>query len=126
MSDANDILSNGYVQILWGTGLTAWIAWMGRASKKRDDAIDATAKAVSTLELKVAENYATKTTVNQLFNEAVQQTKDAVGRVEKSIDATNAAVTNMSNKMDSKMDNLNSSLSALSTGLLQKVMDKIA
>lgn len=126
MSDGTDLLSNNYVQILWGTGLTAWIAWMGRASKKRDDDIAANAKALSVLELKAAETYATKTTVNQLFNEAVQQTKEAVGRVEKSIDSTNAAVTNMSNKMDTKMDNLGTSLNALSSGLLQKVMDKIA
>lgn len=124
MSDANDLLQNGYVQALWATGLTGWMGWMGRASKKRDDDIAANAKAVSALELKAAETYATKTTVNQLFNEATQQTKEAVGRVEKSIDATNTSVSKLDTKIDTKMDNLSNSLNALSTGLLQKVMDK--
>lgn len=120
MSDETNLLSNGYVQALWATGLTAWIGWMNRASKKRDDAIEANEKAISTLELKVAENYATKQTVLALFQDATQQTKEAVARVEKSIDATNASVT----RLDTKIDHINNSVNAAATSILAKLGDK--
>lgn len=120
MSDGTELLSNGYLQAIWVTGLTAWMGYMGRMSKKRDDAIEANAKAVSTLELKVAENYATKQTVLALFQDATQQTKDAVARVEKSIDATNASV----GKLDSKIDNMNTTINAAATSILTKLESK--
>ena len=85
---------------IWNGILTIMVTVMGYFLKKRDEDVDANAKAIGALELKVAENYATKPTVMALFQEAARTTEAAVARVEKSIDATNLSVSKQGEKID--------------------------
>lgn len=119
MSDEASFLSTGMVGV-WSSILTAGLGYMGYYSRKRDDAIDAARTAITQLELKVAENYATKPTVMALFQEATTQTKDAVARVEKSIDATNISVA----KLDTKIDRGIELLGTLQTNVMRELSKK--
>lgn len=93
---------------------------MGFISKKRDDKIDVNANAITNLELKVAENYATKPTVMALFQEATTQTKEAVARVEKSIDSTNTSVA----KLDLKIDKVSDAINSMQTNVMKELGKK--
>ncbi len=88
--------------------------------KKRDDKVDENERAIAALELKIAENYATKPTVMALFQEATNQTKDAVARVEKSIDITNSSV----GKLDTKIDKVFESISSMQATVLKELSKK--
>jgi hypothetical protein len=123
--ETNDIASSA--GIIWSTLLTIVVSVMGYFAKKRDDkldshdvAIDAQEKARSALELKIAENYATKPTVMALFQEATTQTKEAVARVEKSIDTTNITVS----KVDTKIDGVTKSISDFQTVVMTELSKK--
>lgn len=116
MADEVGFISGGAA--LWSSVLTAGLAYMGYFAKKRDDKIDANQEAIVALELKVAENYATKPTMLALFDSATTQTKEAVARVEKSIDSTNASV----GKLDLKIDKVSDSINVMQ----QTVMNAIA
>jgi septal ring factor EnvC (AmiA/AmiB activator) len=119
MADESTFLSSGVIGA-WSAILTAAIAYIGYFAKKRDDAIDDNAKAITSLRLNVAENYATKPTMLALFQEATQQTKDAVARVEKSIDSTNASVT----RLDGKIDNVNTSINTAVSNIMHELAKK--
>jgi ferritin-like metal-binding protein YciE len=93
---------------------------MSYFAKKRDDAITANEKAVTALELEVAKNYATKPTVMALFQEATQQTKDAVARVEKSIDSTNVSVR----KVEDKIDGVFKSIGEMQSNVMSELSKK--
>jgi len=120
MAEEVSTISNGMLGAAWASILTIWLGVMGYFAKKRDQSIDDNGKAVTALELKVAENYATKPTVLALFQEATMQTKDAVARVEKSIDATNTSVGKLDSKMDKVFDAINAAQSRVMTELVKK------
>lgn len=100
---------------IWGILLTAGLAIMAYFIKKRDDAIDDNRKGIkerldchTSLELKLAENYATKSTVMALFSETARNHEAAIARVEKRIDETNSAIIKQGDKIDKVADNINS------------------
>ena len=111
--DDGVIISSG-ASSLWSSVLTIGIGVMAYLVRKRDDkiashdtAIDAQQKAHSALELKIAENYATKTTVATLFNEVTTQNKEAIARVEKRVDETNGSIVKAADKMDKILETVN-------------------
>jgi hypothetical protein len=111
--DDNAVISSG-ASALWSSVLTIGIGVMAYLVRKRDDkisshdnAIDAQQRAHSALELKVAENYATKTTVATLFNEVTTQNKEAIARVDKRLDETNNSIIKASDKMDKILETVN-------------------
>jgi hypothetical protein len=114
------IISNGVLTAVGGAILTGWLSFMAYFARKRDATLDDTGKAITALELKIAENYATKPTVLALFQEATQQTKDAVARVEKSIDCTNLSVC----KLDTKIDKVVESIGSMQTNVLHELSKK--
>ena len=130
MAEDTTYISSGVLSALgavWGIVITAVLGFMSYFAKKRDNAIDDNAKAASdnvralaALELKIAENYATKPTVLALFQEATTQTKEAVARVEKSIDSTNDSV----GKLDLKIDKVVDSISAAKDILMKELSKK--
>lgn len=111
----------------WGTFLTIGLGLMAYLVRKRDDKIDEHDSAIenqnkahSALELKVAENYATKTTMMSLFQEATNQNKDAYARVEKRIDETNTAI----GKQGEKIDKVNDKVTDLGAEILRELSKK--
>lgn len=119
MTDEVPIISN-MMAVAWSALLTTGLGFVGYISKKRDGDIDYNAKAITALELEVAKNYATKPTVLALFQEATTQTKEAVARVEKSIDATNSSVS----KLDGKMDKVSDSINAMQATVMKELGKK--
>lgn len=92
---------------VWSAVLTIGLGIMGYLVRKRDDKIDCNTAAIqeavkahNVLELKIAENYATKVTMLALFDKASQDTKEAVGRAEKRIDETNVLLSKQGDKLD--------------------------
>lgn len=108
MAEDAGLISSGVLGGVCTALLSIWVGSMAYFAKKRDAAIDSNQKATAALELKMAENYATKTTVLALFQEATIQTKEAVARVEKSIDSTNLSVKDLNLKIDKVGDSINS------------------
>lgn len=107
MADDGGLISGVAGSNIWSTILTAGLGVMAYLAKKFNDGITSNAKAIASLELKIAENYSTKQTVLALFQEATTQTKESVARVEKSIDATNGSVRNLDLKIDKVADSIN-------------------
>ena len=93
-----EYIFKGGVTLLFAAG--AYV-WRNLVADVKDNA-----KALSAHELKVAENYATKSTVISLFQEATTQTKDAVARVEKSVDSTNSSVKDVNLKIDKVVESI--------------------
>lgn len=116
--ETNDITSS--IGVVWTTLLTIVVSVMGYFVKKRDDKIDSQERAHNALELKIAENYMTKSTGMTLFQEATTQTKEAVARVEKSIDLTNATV----GKLDTKIDGITNSITDMKLSVMQELSKK--
>lgn len=113
--------------ILWCAILTAGLGLMAYFLRKRDDkidqhdlAIDLQVKAHAALELKIAENYVTKSTMTVLFNEVTSQNKEAIARVEKRIDETNSAIIKQGDKTDKVLE----SLGAFQTNVMQELSKK--
>ena len=115
--DSSDVSNAG---IVWSGLLTAVLAYMGYNAKRRDDAIDANAKAVSDLALKTAETYATNSNVNLLFTATNQTNKDAIARVEKRIDETNATIV----KQSDKIDKVGESITQFQTSVMHELAKK--
>ena len=123
MAEETTYISSGVIAAalaVWGAAVSAVLGFMSYFTRKRDNAIDNNGKAITALELKIAENYATKPTVMKLFEEATLQTKDAVARVEKSIDATNTTVVKLGDKMDKIVESIGSAKDALMKELSKK------
>lgn len=85
-----------------------------------DALIAACGKNHSALELKMAENYATKTTVLALFEETNRNNKEAIARVEKNIETANVSVVNLTQKVDGIKDSINSFQIAVMNELSKK------
>lgn len=97
------------IQVTWLGGLTFAGAVMGYFIKKFDrkmdaheDKIDHREKEHARLELKLAENYATKDSLRVMFEETQNTNRETAARLEKSIDETKTGV----NQLNSKMDNI--------------------
>lgn len=123
MTEDTTYISNGTITAfgaVWSVIVTAVLGFMSYFAKKRDGAIDANDKAITALELKVAENYATKPTVMALFQEATTQTKEAVARVEKSIDTTNLSVGKLAEKIDKVVE----SIGSMQTNVMKELSKK--
>lgn len=109
---ANDTLPTS--GIIWSGILSVGGLILGVLAKKRDDKLDehdialaANLEAVRALELKVAEQYATKVTMLALFDKATQDTKEAVGRVESRLTETNVAVGKQSDNIQNLTQSIN-------------------
>lgn len=114
------------LQTLWNAALTAGGLLMVHFFRKRDSEIDSQAEAITAqkaatsaleiasrsalaaLELKVAENYSPKTTVLALFESATKAHDQAIARVEKRIDETNATIGKAADKIDKVSDSITS------------------
>lgn len=107
---------------------------MGYFAKKRDDRIDANEDAIeaqgklhAALELKMAENYATKPTMIALFEATTAANEKAVARVEKRIDETNGSITKQGDKIDKqgeKIDKVIESIGNFQTNVMQELAKK--
>lgn len=98
---------------IWSGALTLATGIMGYLLKKRDAQIDklgdanlASERAHSALELKVAEQYATKDSLSVLFQETQRTNKESNDRLEKRIDETKADI----GKIDDKLDRMGSQI----------------
>jgi len=103
--------------VWWSIILTFGLGYLGYLSRKRDSDLQRNATAIALLELKMAEKYATKESLDMLFHETTRLNEAAIARVEKSVDGTNASV----NKLDSKVDGVNKSIVTLQTTLMQAI-----
>lgn len=118
----------------WSALLTAGLTVMGYFAKKRDDRIDANEDAIeaqgklhAALELKMAENYATKPTMIALFEATTAANEKAVARVEKRIDETNGSITKQGDKIDKqgeKIDKVIESIGNFQTNVMQELAKK--
>lgn len=111
----------------WSALLTTGLTVLGYFAKRRDDRIDANEEAITAqgklhaaLELKIAENYATKPTMMALFQTATDANEKAVARVEKRIDETNGTIIKQGEKIDKVIESIGSLQSNVMTELAKK------
>jgi hypothetical protein len=102
---ADDYISNG-IGSIWSAILTGGIAFVGYLGKRRDDAIVKNSDAMTALELKVAEYYATKENLRSLVTETNRINTENTARVEKRIDETNISVGKTNDKVDKVLESL--------------------
>ena len=115
------------VSAISGTLLTGGLGVMAYFIRKRDDEIDTNAREIAehgklldAHKLKVAEEYATKSTVLALFQQVTQENKDAIGRVDKRLDETNTGILAQGLKIDKVIE----SIGTLQTNVLLKLSEK--
>lgn len=85
--------------------------------KRRAEDVRNAEKNLSDFKLNVAENYATKVTVLALFQESNQNHREAIQRVEKQVENTNATIKDQSAKMETA--------ATAQANKMEKMIDKI-